>query len=247
MPSMLELSDMAYVTPDGLRVLSHVSFSLAQGELLVVAGRSGSGRTTLLDLCAGLTAPTSGMVCWDGTDIAKLPRETVLSARKKIGFAFQVHALISNMTVFDNIALPLRYHTGSTEQDIRIQVESQLRLFGLTGVATAYPESLSVREQKSVAFIRAFILEPDLVFLDEPGAGLDDVSEREMIQVLVEMRSRRPITTVVVTNETRIMNALEGRTAVLNGGRVSLHESGTLSSEQIVQMLEGAYEQTRIA
>lgn len=245
MPSNLDATDIAYATENGLAVFDHVSLSLSAGELLVIAGRSGSGRTTLLEALAGLRRPSEGTVKWDGVDIHSLGQDALFAARQRVGCMFQVHALISNMSVFDNIALPLRYHTDMSDVDIGIVVEGRLRQLGLTGVARSFPESLSVREQKCAAFLRAFVMDPDLVFLDEPTAGLDDVSEREIINLLLETRTRRQVTTVLITNETRTMEALAGRLAVLNGGRVTLHEPGSLNSESIVQLLEGAYEQTR--
>lgn len=245
MPSTIEAADVGYRTEEGWVLFEHVHLSLNPGDLMIIAGRSGSGRSTLLELCAGLLAPTSGCIRWDGEDVSGMPRSRLFEHRQRTGFVFQVHALISNMTVFDNIALPLRHHTGMDESDIRERVESRLREAGMLGSAGRYPEALSLREQKNAAFIRAFIMDPDLVFLDEPTAGLDDVSERELIDALNAIRERRSVTTLMITNESRIMQTLGGAIAVLNAGRVTVHPPRSLQSSDIVRLLEGAYEQTR--
>ncbi len=245
MPSTLEVVDLAY-RPDGdWALFEQVNLLLHPGDLMMIAGRSGSGRSTLLELCAGLIAPTSGSVRWDGEDVHSMSRSRLFVHRRRIGFVFQVHALISNMTVLDNIALPLRHHTDLGEDDIRARVESRLREAGMLAAAGRYPEALSIREQKNAAFVRAFIMDPDLVFLDEPTAGLDDVSERELINALNAIRNSRPVTTLMITNESRIMQALGGAIAVLNGARVTVHPPRSLQSADIVGLLEGAYEQNR--
>ncbi|MBD3239768.1 MAG: ATP-binding cassette domain-containing protein [Chitinivibrionales bacterium] len=245
MPSTLEIVDLGYRTESGWALFENVQLTLNPGDLMIIAGRSGSGRSTLLELCAALTAPTRGCIRWDGEEVSGMPRARLFEHRRRMGFVFQVHALISNMTVFDNIALPLRHHTDLDESDIRTRVESRLRDLGMLNASVSYPEELSIREQKSAAFIRAFIMDPDLVFLDEPTAGLDDVSERELIDALNAIRRSRPITTLMITNESRIMQALGGAIAVLNAGRVTVHPPRSLQSADIVRLLEGAYEQTR--
>jgi len=244
MVKTLILTDVGLRSDDGRMLFEHVNVRLESGELLVIAGPSGSGRSVLLEICAGLVEPTCGTVAWNDAPLSSLFRDQLLHMRRGLGFMFQTPALIANMTVYDNVALPLRYHTAADEDEIRDLVNERLHEFNLEQVARAFPETLTLRQAKSVAFVRALILDPDLVLLDEPTAGLDDVFERRLVDTLIRTRRQRPVTTVLATNDAGVMQILGGHVAMLSGATLSAFEQGTPLIPEFLKSLTAAYEQT---
>ena len=128
MPSQIQLDNISY-SFDTIELLSNVNLTVPSGQVVILMGRSGSGKSTLLEVGAGLIEPSSGSVLWDGRDIHDFSRSEIDAERRKIGFVFQQHALISNMTVFDNIALPLRYHSTMPDKALRVMVQQHLDKF----------------------------------------------------------------------------------------------------------------------
>jgi phospholipid/cholesterol/gamma-HCH transport system ATP-binding protein len=244
MARTLILTDVGLRAENGRVVFDGVNVRLEAGELLAVAGPSGAGRSALLEICAGLLRPTSGSVAWDDQPLCALAHDRLLEARRALGYMFQTPALIANMTVFDNVALPLRYHTVTNEVTIREHVRTRLRAFGLESVAQAFPEVLSVQQARSVAFVRAFILDPELVLLDEPTLGGDHVFDSRVIDALLAIRAERPVTTMLATNSLRVVKTLGARVALLAGGRLSILGHETPSESQFETFLAGAYEQS---
>lgn len=201
-------------------VLGNVSFSLAAGEVLVVRGRSGSGRSALLEICAGLRQPDTGEVKWDGAAIAAMPRRRLLESRQRLGYMFQTHALISNLTVADNIALPLRHYGFAESQTARL-VQLSLQQHGLNNVSRALPEDLPYAALKRAALARALIASPELLIMDEPTAGLDPQSQQEIAQLVLAYRHGRSVTMLVATNNDMLCAQLGGQVVTLAGGVLS--------------------------
>jgi ABC-type methionine transport system ATPase subunit len=197
-----------------------VSFTLGPGEALVVTGASGCGKSSLLEICAGLLAPSAGVAFWDQKRLVDLRREELLMARRGVGYVFQTHALICNMTVFDNIALPLRYH-GGDEQECRDRADEALLQHGLTSVAGAFPEVLSVAQLRLAALARALVVRPHMLFLDEPTAGLDSASEGMVVDIINRARAARPMAVLVASNSDTVLRGVPGRAAQLGGGRLA--------------------------
>ena len=155
-------------------ILDKVNLAVAPGGVAVFGGRSGSGKSALLEICAGLLKPSGGSVLWDGDDITNMSKYELYARRKSVGYVFQVHALIANHSVFDNIALPLRCGTDLSGEQIRKRVWAQMEELGISrDIEKKFPETLSVAELKCAAVARALINSPKLLMLDEPLSGVD--------------------------------------------------------------------------
>ncbi|MBL8028371.1 MAG: ATP-binding cassette domain-containing protein, partial [Fibrobacteres bacterium] len=157
-------------------ILENVSFTIRSGETFVIVGQCGFGKSTLLKLCCGLLKPCSGSVILRGRDTKLVSHEELHKMRLDIGYVFQNSALISNMPVGANIALPLRYHTDFSPAKIASVVKSRLELLELTGIEMAMPSSLSMGLMKRAAVARALALMPSLMLYDEPTSGLDPLN-----------------------------------------------------------------------
>jgi phospholipid/cholesterol/gamma-HCH transport system ATP-binding protein len=223
MPLALRAEQITYRSPTTRQALmDEVSFALEPGEVLAVRGRSGSGRSALLEICAGLHKPDSGRVLWDGQPIAALSRGRLLESRQRLGFMFQSGALISNLTVYDNLALPLR-HYGMAESPLALKVTQSLALHGLANAARALPEDLPRAALKRVALARALIAEPELLIMDDPTSGLDPMSQQEIAQAIIAFRNGRSVTMLVATNSDMLCGHLGGHVGTLEGGRLTMH------------------------
>ena len=155
-------------------IFRDLSFSLRRGEALLILGASGSGKSLLLKICAGLIIPEEGKVTLGGMDLALAPKEALQDLRAKVGFVFQNSALISNMAIYDNVALPLRYHKKGSEAEVQVRVEGKMALFGVhQDIYRSIPAQLSLEMHRCVALARAFILDPELLLLDQPTGGLE--------------------------------------------------------------------------
>ena len=140
----------------------------------MILGASGSGKSLLLKICAGLIIPEEGKVTLGGMDLALAPKERLQDLRAKVGFVFQNSALISNMAIYDNVALPLRYHKKGSEAEVQVRVEEKMALFGVhQDIYCSIPAQLSLEMHRRAALARAFILDPELLLLDQPTGGLD--------------------------------------------------------------------------
>ncbi|MCX5906050.1 MAG: ATP-binding cassette domain-containing protein, partial [Deltaproteobacteria bacterium] len=174
----LEVQDVSLRLNDRM-IFKDLSFRLAAGESYLMLGAGGSGKTLLLKLCADLLTPEKGKIIMEGVDLASAAKEVLQTLRPKIGFVFQDSALISNMAVFDNVALPLRYHQRWNPREIRARVEEKMALFGVDrAFDRSIPSQLSQDMRKRVALARALALEPRLLFLDEPTGGLGPQAAR---------------------------------------------------------------------
>jgi ABC-type ATPase involved in cell division len=159
-------------------------------------------------------------VLWDEQPVALMGRQMLLDARRSLGYMFQVHALISNLTVFDNVALPLRHH-GVGEQETRARVEECMARLGLSTVTRVLPEDLAYGMQRKAALARAIVVAPDMLVLDEPTAGMDPETAQEMVEAIAAFcRQRRPALLVSGTNE-GLCRAVAGKRVALAAGRLT--------------------------
>jgi phospholipid/cholesterol/gamma-HCH transport system ATP-binding protein len=202
----------------GVPVLKGVSFELFPGDALVIAGRSGCGKSAFLEVCAGLWPPQAGKIFWEGKCVAECTREELAEARRRTGFVFQKHALIHNFSIFDNIALPLRYHSTLAERDIRIRVSRLMDELGLFDVERKFPNELSSGQAKCAALARALIVDPRIVFADEPTAGVDPYTEACIANVISHIRLERQPAFIMNCNEIRTIRGMQCPVKILDNG-----------------------------
>lgn len=202
------------------RVLDGVTFTVPKGKTLVIMGGSGCGKSTLLRHMVGLDKPDEGHILIDDQDIARLSGDQLEAARRKFGVLFQSGALFNSMTVGENVALPLREHTTLSEEVIRIMVRIKLELVGLTGFENLMPSQISGGMKKRVGLARAIAMDPQVLFYDEPGAGLDPVVLASIDQLIADMSKKLGVTSIVVTHEMDSAFRIADRMVMLYQGKV---------------------------
>ncbi len=201
-------------------VLKDVSFSVASGTTFVLLGRSGTGKSVTLKLICGLLKADSGSVIVNGKDITKLQSSELAQTRKHIGFVFQSAALFDSISVGDNVAFPLRRHTQKADAEIRDQAHSILEKLGLGKEYDSMPGDLSGGMQKRAGLARALAMEPSLLLVDEPSAGLDPITSTEIDDLLIDIKTNRHATLVVVTHSIQSARRIADRMAFLDDGRL---------------------------
>ncbi len=225
-------------------VLDDVSLEVMPGETMVILGGSGCGKSTLLRCLIGLHRPTRGAIFFDGVDVTGLSETEFNEVRSKFGVLFQSSALFNSMTVADNVALALREHTELEESVIDIMVKIKLEMVGLTGSEDLLPAQLSGGMRKRAGLARAIAMDPEILFFDEPSAGLDPRVSADIDSLILRLKSAFRMTMVVVTHELRSAFAIADRIAMIDAGKILF--SGTpaevKASENVAvkQFLEGA-------
>ena len=203
------------------RVLCGVSFEARRGEVLVLMGGSGAGKSTIFKCIIGATEITSGHVWIDGTDITTIAdKKDYDEVRKKYGVAFQNGALFQSMTIGENVALPLRYHTKLDEETIKVIVKMKLEQVGLRDAESLFPSQISGGMQKRAAFARAVALDPQIVFFDEPSAGLDPIVISVIDELILDFANKMDLTCVVITHELASAFRIADRIVMLHQGRI---------------------------
>jgi phospholipid/cholesterol/gamma-HCH transport system ATP-binding protein len=203
-------------------VLNGISFAVSRGETLAVLGRSGSGKSVLLRLIIGLQTPDSGAVRIHGEDIAGLSLDQLNAIRKKIGFLFQHAALYDSLTVEQNVAFPLLHHRGEmSDSELGDRVKQLLAEVGMEGHLEKMPSEISGGMQKRVGLARALALEPDILLLDEPTAGLDPISSAEIDDLVLKLQAEHQMASIVVTHDLHSAKTVADRLILLNQGNVT--------------------------
>lgn len=200
-------------------VLAGLDFTVERGECLVILGRSGSGKSVTLRLLIGLDPPDSGSIRFDGREIAGLSEEELLPIRRRVAMLFQGGALFDSMTVFDNLAFPLREHGTLSGGALAERVAQLLELVRLPGIEEKSPADLSGGMKKRVALARALALEPEALLFDEPTTGLDPMTSASIARLIRETRERLQTTVVVVTHDLALARGIADRVALLDDGR----------------------------
>src|SRR5438046_922009 len=217
--AMISLRNL-HVSYGDREILHGINFDVKRGETLVILGGSGSGKSTLLRTLVGLEKPSSGQIWIKGQDIATISPAEMDEIRKRIGMSFQGGALFGSMTVGENVALPLREHTRLEESTIQIMLRLKLEQVGLQGFEYYMPSQLSGGMKKRAAVARAMAMDPEILFFDEPSAGLDPIIAAGVDELILELKKAFHMTIVVVTHELASAFLIADRMVLIDKGNV---------------------------
>jgi len=217
---VIVVEDLVFAYGDKV-VLDQISFSVHAGEIFVILGGSGSGKTTLLRNLVGLMLPLSGRILVHGEDFTAMTEDERVRMRRRMGMCFQGAALLGSLSVADNVALPLREHTKLEESTIEIMTRIKLELVGLSGVENYLPSELSGGMRKRAGIARAMAMDPEIIFYDEPSAGLDPIVAAGLDELIRTMQSTFNLTSIVVTHEMESVKIIADRVCVLHQGKVA--------------------------
>lgn len=206
-------------------VLDGVNLDVRRGETMVIMGGSGSGKSTLLRLIIGSFPPDSGSIRLLGHEMVGLKRTALDDVRRRFGILFQSGALFNSMTLAENVALPIHEHTNLDREIIDIQVKIKLELVGLLEHADKYPAQISGGMKKRAGLARALALDPEILFYDEPSAGLDPVTSAQIDRLISDLTQKLGVTSVVVTHEMDSAFSIADRMAMFDSGRMLAVES----------------------
>jgi len=214
-------------------VLDGFSLEVDEGETMVLIGYSGTGKSVAIKHIVGLLEPDNGTVWVDGREVPRLTREELYDLRSKIGYVFQFAALFDSLSIGDNVAMGLRKEGRLSERDITIRVGEALELVDLPGVEAKYPAELSGGMRKRVGIARAIARQPKYIMYDEPTTGLDPVTSAIIDQLMIRMRERLGVTSIVVTHDMRSAYTIGSRIAMLYEGKC--RKVGTVDEIQHTQ------------
>jgi len=234
---MIKIEDL-HKSFNGLEVLKGATFEVPKGEILALIGRSGYGKSVLLKHVAGLMRPDRGRVLLDNKDIGSLRGKELERVRSRFGFVFQNGALFDSLTVFENVAFPLREKTKWSEQEIKNRVLSMLEKVGLSSAENKYPAQISGGMIRRTALARALVRNPEIMLFDEPTTGLDPIIGRAILNLIDSSHNQFGFTGIIVTHEIPKIFDIVQKVAMLHEGRILTVESPDqilFSSNPVVQ------------
>ena len=227
-------------------ILRRLNLRVERGQRMVIMGQSGAGKSTLLRLILGVLQPSAGTVFFDGLSLNGATRRRINAMRRRVGMVYQSSALISSLTVRDNLALPLEELTHKRREEIDRIVEEKLALVGMEETGPLMPSELSGGMRKRVAIARAMVMEPELLLFDEPTTGLDPVLAAVIDGLIIRLTEQAHVTSIIVTHELTSAFRVATRMAMLFHGRI-VEEAGperfrTSSNPVVEQFIEGRTE-----
>ncbi len=234
---IIEFKDV-YKSFNGILVHNGINLSIIEGEIISLLGGSGSGKSVLLKELIGLMKPDKGDIILLDNNVTQMNEEALIALREHIGMLFQGAALFDSLTVFENIAYPLREHLKLTEKEIQDRVADKLHLVGLSGIEKKMPDELSGGMKKRVGLARAIATEPKIILYDEPTTGLDPMTAQRINDLIIELQKKLGITTIVVTHDLHCVKTVSDRIAMLHEGKivaVGTWEELVTSNIQVVQ------------
>ncbi len=224
-------------------IFRNLSLTIGRGDVTAIMGPSGTGKTTLLQLITRQLRPDRGQVLVDGVDIAALGQKELFRMRQRFGVLFQNGALLTDMSVFDNVAFPIREHTKLPERLIRHVVLTKLHAVGLRGAAYLMPSQLSGGMARRVALARAIAMDPDILLYDEPFVGLDPISMGVIVELVAKINDALGITSIVVSHDVHDVAAVADFSYVISDGSVAAagtpDELKRTESELVKQFMHG--------
>ncbi len=240
--TLIEINDLTFKR--GSRVIfDELNLKIPAGKITAIMGSSGTGKTTLLKLIAGQLKPYSGEVLVQGQNIHKLPRKDLYNLRRKMGMLFQSGALLTDLNVFDNVAFPVRELTKLPEEVIRPLVLMKLQSIGLRGAKDLMPAELSGGMSRRIALARAIVIDPEMVFYDEPFAGQDPISMGVLVSLIRKLNDVLGLSSILVSHDIHEVLSIADFACVLAEGKVIAQgtpdELLNSSSEYVKQFLTG--------
>jgi len=218
-PAWIEVKNLRFQVGDK-QILKGASLGVAPGEILSVMGMSGSGKTTLLHCIGGLTVPTSGEIRIGDVQIVGMTESELNKVRERMGMVFQYAALFDSLNVFENVAFGLRRRRKLSANEIKRNVAEKLALVGLPGTENMYPSELSGGMAKRVGLARAIALSPEILLYDEPTSGLDPVMESVIDELIMQMRDKLGVTSIVVSHSIASIFRISDKIAMIHNGEV---------------------------
>jgi phospholipid/cholesterol/gamma-HCH transport system ATP-binding protein len=217
--NIVDIRDVHYAI-NGRAIFAGLNLTIQRGRITAIMGPSGTGKTTLLRLMTGQIQPDNGQVIVEGRDVATLSRKEVFDMRRRMGMLFQNGALLTDMTVFDNVAFPLREHSNLPESLIAHIVFTKLQAVGLRGAWELMPSELSGGMARRVALARSIATDPAMLIYDEPFAGLDPISMGVILRLIRQMNDALGLTSLVVSHDVDEIALLADVSYILSGGKV---------------------------
>jgi phospholipid/cholesterol/gamma-HCH transport system ATP-binding protein len=240
---LIDVQDVHYAI-GAHTVFSGLNARVVPGSITAIMGPSGTGKTTLLRLIMGQIAPQSGRVSVFGQDVAALNRPQLYALRQRVGLLFQNGALLTGMSVFENVAFPVREHARLPEPVLRELVLMKLQAVGLRGAAELMPSELSGGMARRVALARAIVMDPEVLLYDEPFVGLDPISKGVILRLIQSLNRALHITSIVVSHDVQEISAVADQTYLISGGTVvaegSPAELKRAASSVVQQFMSGA-------
>jgi phospholipid/cholesterol/gamma-HCH transport system ATP-binding protein len=239
---LIEVRDLDF-SRGSRRIFKNLNMTFRRGDITAIMGPSGTGKTTLLRLIARQLHPDRGQILIDGVDVAGLSQAGLYALRKRLGMLFQNGALLTDMSVFENVAFPLREHTRLGERLIRLVVLTKLHAVGLRGAAELMPSELSGGMARRVALARAIVMDPDILIYDEPFVGLDPISMGVIVRLIRRLNDTLGISSIVVSHDIKEIAVVSDKSflisdgsAVASGSPAELQQN---NSEMVRQFMHG--------